>query len=369
MKCPNAGNLQTYVDRELDDISKKRIENHISKCRKCEKTLRDIIVLNSVSSDKIFGYAAHFNGENIDNATPSFDVNIYKSKLKKGVYYNMKKYMKYISVACLVLLVTTCFTFQPIRAKVSYALSIFRAKDVKALDISLDDIQQIQNQLKENVKNIDTDKFGKINTSGGEKKWLTLAEVNKISDFKVLLPSDQTLGNPGMYAYQPTTIDLNLNVENVNKMISSLGVKKLFPQEVNGKTFTIKIPSVLQVEYTKGLKTINILETSSPEIIVPEGVDADQLYESLVDLPVLPDSLKQKLKSIDDWKQTVYFPVVEKQTEVVTLSSGEGYIVNIGSTNTENPNKGMMWFTENTFYFISGDLTKAEFIDLANSMR
>ena len=90
-----------------------------------------------------------------------------------------------------------------------------------------------------------------------------------------------------------------------------------FPAEVDGKTFRIDFSRQVMLSYNiEGKKNIGLTEIKAPEISVPQGVDVDALYASLVELPVLPENMQKQLKSIKDWKSTLYIPVMEKDTRV-----------------------------------------------------
>lgn len=48
---------------------------------------------------------------------------------------------------------------------------------------------------------------------------------------------------------------------------------------------------------------------------------------ALLDMPILPSSLKQALKSIDDWSKTLPIPGVSQQAEEITLDGAPGFFV------------------------------------------
>jgi hypothetical protein len=380
MRCPLEGEIQEYIDGETDNNRSMEIEEHLLECHKCKAVYNQLTELNDFVEGKL----------NIYNESVSEDTNVcikpfmkdseqLKINFRRVGYYNMLKNKRIFSTVCAVLVIALCISVQPVRAAISNALSIFRVENVKSLAISVEDLTKIQREISSHKSFIDLDKLGNINTSGGEKQALTLSEINKVTDFKVLMPTLNLPSDSSIYTITPTTVKFNLNIANVNNLLASFGAEKPLPNTLSGKAFSIDIPRTVNIQYYINEKHISIIETKTPQLQVPADVNVDEIYSSLIALPILPDSLQRQLKSIKDWKTTMYVPVVESQMDEVDINGVKGYASATGilrdngsivKDNVKDKDSSyVIWFKDGVFYEINGNVDRNELINIAKSMR
>lgn len=370
MKCPDKGIIQAFIDCELDIELKKEIENHISSCTKCSESLKELKENDDFVFGKLKGYKKF-----IEDNTASFSKPIVPGSSnhtgfieKKGVSMFMSKYKKVIAAACAVIVIAACITFQPLRSAIASTLSIFRVENIKGITVSLHDLQEIQQKLQSNQPEINMDKMGKIKTSGGQRKAESLKELQGFSDFKVLLPEALSSQTPQVDVVAPATIDFTLNAGNVNQVLKSFGAQKLLPESIDGKTFSVDFASQINLNYSSGNSSFNIIQTKSPVIKVPDGVNVDEIYNSLVELPILPSDLQEKLKSIKDWKNTLYIPVTDSMEEV-DINGSKGFIQVSGSRENNSLYTAIIWYNNGVITTVSGNLGRNEILGIARSMR
>lgn len=373
MKCPDIGMLQAYIDGESDIGLKKNIESHLICCPKCSTAYRKLKGNDDFAFDSITKYK-QYTDENFSPASRPFKAASVQSgevDSKKGAEQFMSYFYKYRKIAagiCAALVITTCMSIQPVRAAVSNALSIFRVENVKGLNISVDDIQQIQNKLRNKEPEIDLQKFGKIKTIGGQQRQVTLEEAKKVAGLPVLFPAALADTRPGITVIDPSSMEFTLNVDNMNRVLKSFGAQTLLPKSIDGKTFNVNISRTIVMKYNISGRDINIVQTKSPEIVVPEGVDVDQIYDSMVDLPIIPENLQRQLKSIKDWKSTIYIPVIGNETTEVDINGSKGYVFT-GNNVSGNTFSGIVWSDSGVIRSIQGMISKDEIVALARSMK
>lgn len=362
MKCPNEGQIQAYIDRELREKETKEMEVHFFQCEKCMQTYKELKEANSFVFQKMQNYNKDFNMSNV--SIENLKINEVKSK--KGVFINMKKYKKIAAAACAAIIVTTCVTVKPIRAAVVDAVSIFRAKDIKSVKFSVDDIQKLEKGLENHLSDIDLDKIGKVKFEGGQQKTVTMEEAKKRLPFKVYVPQNMQEKNADNITLdEPSKIDFTLNVENVNQILNSLGGKNIFPKELDGKTFSLNMPGMLNVSYKDAAnsKHFYITESKVPEINAPAEANVDEIFNALTELSVLPPEMQKQLKSMKDWKSTLYIPNVENNLEEMTIDGMKA----IG--NFEKDNSSILVLKDGVLISVSGNVSKNEIIEIVKSMR
>lgn len=278
MRCPNEGSIQAYIDGELNEIEMKEIKSHLLQCERCRKFYEDLKLTDKFVFEKMNNYSKGYR----NNESVIKSISVQDNIKKKGEYSFMKKYKKVIVAASLGFVLTSCIAVTPIRAAIGNAVSIFRANDIKSINVTLDDMKKLQKNMESHTANIEIDNIGKVTQEGGEQKTVTMEEAKKEVDFNILVPeSIKNINNVSLE--KKTKIDFTLNVENINQLVKSLGSKKLFPKELDGKTFSLTLPTSLNFEYNdaSSSKYVRISEGKIPEITGPSEENINEVVSVL----------------------------------------------------------------------------------------
>ncbi|WP_243186709.1 DUF4367 domain-containing protein [Clostridium intestinale] len=281
----------------------------------------------------------------------------------------MLKNKKTIALICTAILAVAIINGQTVNAAISKTLSIFRAQDLKGVTVTLDDIQQIQSKLSTGQGEINLEKMGNIKVQGGQKKVSSKEDVKNITDVTVAFPSVLDGVVPSVNVVEPTAIEFTLNVENVNEIMKSYGATKLLPANIDGKTFKINFASQVTMNYSINNKPITIMETKSPEITVPDDVDIDAVYDAVVEMPIIPQRLQSQLKSMKDWKSTLYIPVIESEMIEVNINGAKGYMSKDYGDSEENSESAVIWYDKGIIYVVSGEVDSEELLKIAKSVK
>lgn len=361
MKCPTEGRIQSYIDGELNDIEMNEVEMHIFQCEKCKDVYKELKSSNSFTIAKLQSYKNSLNIKPIRPSNGSM-----KMKNEKGVFNNMKKYKNIAAAACAAIVVTSCVTVTPIRAAITNAVSIFRVHDMKSVSVSLDDVKKLESELQAHKSDINIDKIGKIKFQGGEQKDVTLEDAKKVLPFSILVPKNMSDKNlESTFVSTPAKIDFTLNVENVNQILKSLGEKKVFPKDLDGKTFSLNMAGTVNINYRGNSNNsyINIKESKIPELNAPNEANVDEIFNALSELSILPQDMQTQLKSMKDWKSTLYVPNVGNKLEEMNIDGVKafGYF--------ENKNSSILVLKNDVLVAINGNIDKNEMINIVKSMR
>jgi hypothetical protein len=372
MRCLGSGILQAYIDGELDIKVRKDVEGHLLSCEKCKYTLDELKGNDDFAFEKIT-YYKQYNEET--DIQPGKHFNTLKQGNKmyespKGVYNIMLKYKKVIAVACAVILVAACTTIQPVRAAISDALNIFRADNIQGIQINANELAQMRNNLSTGQGDLSLDGIGKIKMNGGQSKAASYEEVKKACDFPVLaaeLPGSK----PNIEIIEPWSIEFTLKAKNVNSILKSLRATKLLPETVDGKTFAASFAAQAVIHYNDNGKNYSLIQTKAPKIEVPEGVDVDELFNTLINLPIFPETLKSKLKSINDWKNTLYIPVIEPMQETI-INGVKAYVGTVGSTEEAKSTglrSGLVWMNNGAIYTVTSNTGRDDIMNFAENLK
>ena len=369
MKCPEKGTIQAYIDGELDIGIRKDLEIHISECKRCENALKNLKENDDFTFDKLKYYKDNLVENNI-NTGNMFTV----LSNSKGVVGFMHKYKKYIAAACVVVVLSTCISVQPVRAVISDVLGIFRVDNFKGLRITPQELAELRGNLSKGQGDFTLDKIGRIKVDGGQDKAVSQTELANSCSFPVIFPSGLTDANPEIQLIEPCTISFTLNVNNVNTILQSFKSKDLLPDEIDGKTFSVSFGAQASIKYSLNNKTYEIIETTSPKMQIPECVDADKLFNTLVNVPVIPDEMKSRLSSISDWKYTLYVPILQDSNisiDEVDLNGKTAYISTNEGTVARNSDLSsrIIWMDNGAIYGVAGNTGKDDLIQFAGDLK
>lgn len=361
MDCIDQGLLQAYLDQEVDEPEKKRIELHLKNCHHCKKMLAELQDNQNFTRKMITQYKEQTERFSEKNSQP--DSNKYQQTNQPR-----RAWVRQIALAaCITLFFMTSLIASPIRATISDFLSIFRVENVKKINLSLEELRKIQHQIRDQVGEIDLKDLGKIKIDGGQESWITKKEAANLTDLPILFLADPTLAEPRIKTSEPTTIEFILEIPKINQILKSFGGDKPLPKELDGKSFMVKTPRIVEMEYLVAGNSLKIMQTKPPEIIVPSEISVEEVYHPLIELPILPDNLQKQLSSIKDWRYTIYVPMINSESQEVNINGSKGYAGSVKkSTETLNV---VLWYFSETFYYLEGNFELDHLIELAKNMR
>lgn len=349
MKCPNEGFLQSYLDGEIDREARKAFASHLQHCTACRSQMEEMKKLDQWTElalqEALPQPSAHDSYIDTEAAWQRFKKRIQPHSTittKKREGKPMKKpYKKIISGAAAAAIVLGSFTIPQVQAAASNLLSIFRVNQVEMVKLTESDIREIENWMADGENGIKEIKgIGKVwidekDTNEQTQRYFDNAEEAKKAGLAI--PSA-----PNGYQFEgvnisPTfKIHAQLDTEKANALLKQVKAKTFFDEKLNNKPFAIAVPETKNYHFISGDKTrkneqasqLNYGIVGAPEIQVPENVNMDELRNTLLSLPFIPENVKQQLAGIKDWQRTLPIPYVEdseNQMRPVTVQGVKGF--------------------------------------------
>jgi hypothetical protein len=362
MMCYNTGSLQAYLDGEITENEKSKMEEHLLTCSQCCEKFEQLKENQVFASGMLAGYMSSLGRGEVDTGAAW---NRFKGE------YKLSRYRVAATAAVMVLALAFSFSFGAVRTAASELLTIFRVEKVQTISITPEDMTSIEKAMREGTGAVDVDNFGKFEFNGNQETVkATMDEAKRTVDFPIKLPAGITgYSGPEIYLNAGGTMSLTLDTVNINKMIQSFGSNKLLPDDLNGKTFTVNIPAQITAKY-KGLEnnTIIVGQSRSPELIAP-GADVLAIRDALLALPFLPNNLRSQLASIDDWQHTIIVPNVDGSSREVKVNGAEGVFISQPEGSKTDDISCLIWQKDGVVYAVSGRLTMEQALDTASTMR
>lgn len=227
----------------------------------------------------------------------------------------------------------------------------FRIQHMVGVGLSADDMTTISNLLNngspEGDRSFDLAQYGSLTQSGGgTSRTVTWAEAEERMGGSLL-----RLGGSAAPDYQPaTSLTFKLNVNAVNRLLTRLGGTTTLPAEADGKAIRLAIPDGISTEGTLSGKPVRLLQFGKPELTVEGGIDPATVRAAVLELPVLPNSLREKLAAIGDWQNTLPVPARDGVTTNFQLGGHDAVMSNDGR------NRYLLWLDGNRMNLLSGKM-------------
>ncbi|GGG81572.1 hypothetical protein [Paenibacillus radicis (ex Gao et al. 2016)] len=180
-------------------------------------------------------------------------------------------------------------------------------------------------------------RFGDFVSSKTSEYNSDITDSQILQQFGVVVPElklgEQTEITKG--SNQNSVYTLKLNVEEINKTMKKLGAKKLLPESVDGKPLNLKIGRALNVYYKEvtGSKSgegrsISLSYMDAPTIDIDPSIDAQEAFDAVVRLPVLPDYIRDAIVNTSRLEEgQIPFPIVSNgKMEQFTINDKTIYL-------------------------------------------
>ena len=373
--CYEEDRLLAYLDGETTAEERDLIAAHLGSCPECTACTARLEADRTVASDAL------------RLLQPTGDV-VAMPAPRRTSRLAAFGWGKVAAVAAAVLLLGS-FAFAPVRSGAAGLLQIFRVQDVQTVSLTQADLQSITDALQSGSGHIDLKSMGEVWIDGTEAKpkTVTLAEAKAAVDFPIKLPKDAT-GQPTITLQAAQTYRFKLNVAAINAALKSYGSDRTLPAGLDGKVFSVEIPAVVLAAYgdtrpvdssagvSAGSSTLFVGQARSPELVVPEDVDAAALRDVLLNLPFLPESVRSQLASISDWQSTLIVPNVDGTAHDVTIDGVHAVVITPKSPARDArrklgplppDNAAVIWNQDGIVRGIGGTINEETAISLAKS--
>ena len=320
--CYDDGNLLAYLDHEVPPETAAEIAAHVSQCEACSADLERL------ESDSAFAASA------VRTLAPSAEVVpiLVPRTTRRGTRPPARRWgWGQVAAVAAAGLIAASFAFGPVRTAAANLLQVFRVQKVQTVTITQADMQSLAAALKKGG-HVDLKSFGEAWIDGAASKpaTVTLAAAQAAVDFPVKLPAGR-FGAPTLLLQKAQTYRFKLNVASINEALKSYAVGSALPAVLDGKVFEVRIPAILLAKYPapagsaiaglpKRFDGVYVGQAHGPELVVPNGVDAAALRRVLLDMPFIPQGVRDQLAAVSDWQSTLIVPNIDGTAHDVTIN-------------------------------------------------
>lgn len=342
MKCADEGFIQSFLDGECTSKERESFLLHVKQCERCSRLQSELSALEALTrktlEKEIFNppecvrvdTQAAWNtfSQRIQTHkdTSVFDQKLSRERAERRSWRALnKKTKRWVTGTSVAAVLLASLSFPQVQAAASDFLSIFRMDKVQFVKVTQRDLQEVENWISSRQPGeMELDGIGKIwiEQSGTQKEsnhyYGSREEAQKAGVKLPDLPKDMAIDSVELN--YPVTIQLEINTEKANKLLSQLQVDAHFDEKLNGKRFSMSVPEATSIWIGSGENSMQYMEIGAPELKAPNGVDLEQLRSTLLALPFIPDQVKKQMISIKDWQHTLPIPyVTDKDSKLQEL--------------------------------------------------
>lgn len=277
-----------------------------------------------------------------------------------------------LATLSVLLTLVVLLSFPTLRAAAEQLFELFRVRHYVAISFDPTRIEQLDRLYLRNFINHSI----RVVKREGEQTVESLGTAGKIVNIQVRVPTELPNGliQTEIEVRGEAAAVFTLDVLKLQEILNILGITDLeLPQQLNFANVSGRLPSAVVTRYTNGQATIVLIQSRSPEIVLPEGMNLPQLIEiGLRIVGLRPDEAKRWAHSVD-WQGTMLVPVPDNAASFreVELRNAKGLLIEEGAARGPSHLGGssLRWSESGMVYALEGRVPSSELIKMANSLQ
>ncbi len=282
-----------------------------------------------------------------------------------------------LSVLVLALLV---FNFPPAQAWAQGFLDLFRVRRFAAITVDPARMQQLANA------NIDFQSM-----VGNDVQVVTKPETHAVADVQAASQS------AGFHVFAPTTlpagaqlsqvqvvseglVNFKADTSKLQAVLDALQIKDVqIPSKLDGAAISLHRYPIVVMNYSSARDPLNFVQSKSPEVTLPSGVDLAQVGEIGLRIVGMSAADAHAFAQRTDWHTTLLVPVPANAASFreVSVRGTTGLLITTGGTggasmrfNDAPRQRSMLLWSEGDMVFsVEGGPAGPELVDFANSLK
>jgi hypothetical protein len=394
--CYDDGQLMAYLDGETDSETASAIGAHLIECSTCAARLERLAADSAFAAEKLGELEpvaeviplSASSADALESSADARDVagtrerwggreDAAPRKTARGRRFSR---MQIVAAAAAALLLGS-FALAPVRTAVANMLQIFRVQQVQTMSLTGEDLGKIEEAFR-GSGHVSLKKYGDVWVEGGsmEASDVALPQAQAAVDFPVKLVASES-GTPAVTLTGASVYRFKLNVSAINEVLTQYGAETLMPESADGKVFSVEIPPIIMAGYPspegEAAKTthktdgLSVAQARSPQLIVPDGVDPARLRQVLIDLPLLPQQVRNQIADVKEWQSTLLVPNMGGEARDVTIDGTPAVVMHEKMEDPRAPitqTTTIIWSDNGVFRAINGPIDEKTAMEFAKSL-
>jgi hypothetical protein len=281
-----------------------------------------------------------------------------------------------MAVAVVGLVVVAMFAFPSVRASAQAMLDLFRVRKFAAV--------QFDESRMEKLKALDDDRAfmvfdhqDVVQDPGPPRIVPSVDAAGAAAGFRVARPSFLPGGlTPDTVRVQSAgQARLSISEAKLRALLDALDLRDVtVPSGLDGKVVDVrKPPIVIQQFHNSGRLRATLVQSNSPEIGIPAGLDVERLAEVGLRVIGLDASEASRVAHATDWRSTLLVPVpINASTfRQVTVGGAQGLLITTSERKDGIRREGtiVLWSEGEKVYGAFGNLSDRDLLQMAESVQ
>jgi hypothetical protein len=284
----------------------------------------------------------------------------------------------------LLLLLAVLLSFPSVRAAAQQFLDLFRVQRFVAISVDPARLEQLK-QLKEGTVDVEAllSRDTQVLKKPGEPQVIdNTVAAGEIAGIHVSVPTALPEGmNLAQIRVQgEAAARFTADTVKLRQLLDLLDIRDIqVPEQLNGTTVTVHVPPAVIMKYTKGNVSVTLMQSHSPEITLPLGVDLSQIVEIGLRIAGLAPGEAQQFAYSIDWHSTLLVPVPANAASFreVDVRGTPGLLIETDgksgpapqSRSELPPGSLLLWSGGDMVYALAGGIRSLELVQIANSLQ
>lgn len=291
---------------------------------------------------------------------------------------SFKRWSPAFIAAAILLALVFVVSLPPTRALAQDFLDLFRVKKFATITIDPARMKQLDN-LDVDTEKLFADNVQVLQEPGKPVQVASVEEAAQRAGFQVAAPSQVPQGAKLQVAVQGAgAMVITANVAKTQELLELAGVNDVkIPAQLDGAQITVRKPAAVILTYKLKDGNLSLMQSPSPEIELPQGVELKQLGEiGLRVLGLSADEARDFANKVD-WSSTFLIPIPANAAEVrqVTVNGADGLMLTSNGAARNGRSlyaKGdsvLLWANNGMVYAMQGNTNAVDLLELANSVQ
>jgi hypothetical protein len=218
---------------------------------------------------------------------------------------------RWAAVAASVLLIGLAFGLPGVRAAAQAFLDLFRVRNFAAVPISVDRLGALQ-AAHLSLPELVSSQIEELQKPGPPASFPDTRSAAAAAGIALRLPAWLPVGweLSQVQVLGPRAMRVTASAGKLRQLVQSIGLQDVdVPETIDGKSATVRTSAVVKVTYRHEDRTVTVLQTRSPGVDLPPGLDLPVLGEIGLRILGLSAQEAHRFAQNVDWRTTLVVPV------------------------------------------------------------
>ncbi|CAA9325825.1 MAG: hypothetical protein AVDCRST_MAG93-5954 [uncultured Chloroflexia bacterium] len=384
-RCCDEGRLRAYIDQELPPAERDAVAAHLVECGTCRSGLErartrkgqvGALLAPPATAPDPRRALARFQHEHVAPRTPAherrLDNQVWRTTMETATRFWSGSRRRAMLGGAMAVVALSLLLFPPVRAVADQLLQVFRVQRVMFVPFDPERIKQLENlNLDDNTLFVAEPEI--VNNPAPPRTVATADEAASAVDFALQQPADLPAppSTTEFVVTDRTVAEFRVNVEGARQILSLMGVDDVtLPDALGTEPITADVAPSVKVSYENADYKLTLLQGTSPNVTLPDGVELAQLGKAALRLFGMDPARAESLSQSIDWSTTLVFPFPTGISNIRQVSVGDSEGMLVGGDEGDESHWQLYWQRGDRFFMLQGEGVQAsDLLQIAESVR